>query len=307
MNGRARASGGNERFPWSIAIGRDSAPDVSVVLPSYRTASLALRSVDRIRETLQREHFSWEIIVVDDGGGDFAQDAFEGDSDVRLLRLSRNLGKGAAVSAGMRAARGRVRIFTDSDLPYDPALMPVMVTYILERGFHLVIGDRTLRGSSYHLKLGLTRRALSGVFSAFVGTLVTGGFFDTQCGLKAVRGDVADIMFRLIRIRRFAFDVELVYLALKYGADIKRVPVQLERNETSSVRVWRDSIIGAFDVLRIKYNQTTRRYQSPELAAIVAADFDSARDEYGYTRAGVEARPAGSPAASPWLPRPPFR
>lgn len=277
MSGGTRLSPGVEQSARILAIRRDVGPDLSVVLPSYRAAALALRSVDRIRETLESGRLSWEIIVVDDGGGDFEADAFVGDSSVRLLRLPRNVGKGAAVSAGMREAAGRVRIYTDADLPYDPGLMPVMAAYIMDRGFHLVIGDRTLRGSSYHLKLGLTRRALSGVFSAFVGTIVTGGFFDTQCGLKAIRGDVADVLFRLIRIDRFAFDVELVYLALKYGADIKRVPVQLERNDTSSVRVWRDSTRGAFDVLRIKYNQLTGRYGSPELAAIIAADFDSAR------------------------------
>jgi dolichyl-phosphate beta-glucosyltransferase len=276
MSGGPRLSPGSEQSARILTIRRDVTPDLSVVLPSYRAAALALRSVDRIRETLETGQLTWEIIVVDDGGGDFAADAFAGDPRVRLLRLPRNAGKGAAVSVGMREAGGRVRIYTDADLPYDPGLMPVMAAYILDRGFHLVIGDRTLRGSSYHLKLGITRRALSGVFSAFVGTIVTGGFFDTQCGLKAMRGDVADVLFRLRRINRFAFDVELVYLALKYGADIKRVPVQLERNDTSSVRVWRDSVRGAFDVLRIKYNQLTGAYSSPELAAILAADFDSA-------------------------------
>lgn len=281
MSGAARLSPGAEKSARILAIRRDVAPDLSVVLPSYRAAALALRSVDRIRATLEKGRLSWEIIVVDDGGGDFGPDAFVGDPGVRLLRLSRNEGKGAAVAAGMREAAGRVRIYTDADLPYDPELMPVMAAYILDRGFHLAIGDRTLRGSSYHLKLGITRRALSGVFSAFVGTIVTGGFFDTQCGLKAIRGDVADVLFRLIRIDRFAFDVELVYLALKYGADIKRVPVQLERNDSSSVRVWRDSVRGAFDVLRIKYNQLTGCYSSPELAAIIAADFDSARSDGG--------------------------
>ena len=276
MSGGARPSQATEKSARILAIRRDAAPDLSVVLPSYRAAALALRSVERIRETLEKGRLTWEIIVVDDGGGDFDPEAFAADPAVRLLRLSRNEGKGAAVSAGMREAAGRVRIYTDADLPYDPELMPVMAAYILDRGFHMVIGDRTLRGSSYHLKLGLTRRALSGVFSAFVGTIVTGGFFDTQCGLKAIRGDVADVLFRLIRIDRFAFDVELVYLALKYGADIKRVPVQLERNDTSSVRVWRDSVRGALDVLRIKYNQLTGCYSSPELAAIIAADFDAA-------------------------------
>lgn len=282
MSDCARPSPDAEKSARMLTIRRNAAPDMSVILPSYRAAALALRSVDRIRETLEKGRLSWEIIVVDDGGGDFDADAFAQDSAVRLLRLTRNRGKGGAVSAGMCAARGRVRIYTDADLPYDPGLLPVMAAYILDRGFHLVIGDRTLRGSSYHHKLGLTRRALSGVFSAFVGTVVTGGFFDTQCGLKAIRGDVADVLFRLVQIDRFAFDVELVYLGLHYGADIKRVPVQLERNDTSSVRVWRDSVRGAFDVLRIKHNQLTGRYRSPELAAIIAADLDLVRGDSAH-------------------------
>lgn len=214
---------------------------------------------------------------MDDGGGDFPPNAFAGEPDVRLLRLERNRGKGAAVAAGMRQARGRVRVFTDADLPYDPDLIPVIAAYILDRGFHLVIGDRTLPASSYHLRVGWTRRILSAVFSAFVGTIVTGGFFDTQCGLKGIRGDVADILFDLVRIDGFAFDVELVYLALKYGADVKRLPVRLRRNDTSSVRVWRDSFVGAVDVLRIKHNQLRGHYRSARLSAIVDADFEAAR------------------------------
>lgn len=259
-----------------------NAPDVSVILPCYRAAGLAAASVARLRQTLQETGLSWEIIVVDDGGGDFAPDALGNDANVRLLRLRSNHGKGAAVSAGMLQARGRVRIFTDVDLPYDPELIPVIVAYILDRGFHLVIGDRTLPNSSYRLKLGWTRRILSGVFSAFVGTVVTGGFFDTQCGLKGVRGDVAEVLFSLIRTKRFAFDVELVYLALAFGADVKRVPVQLRRNDTSSVRVLRDSLIGALDVLRIKHNQLRGRYRSPKLAAIIEGDFDLARSARAY-------------------------
>lgn len=254
-------------------------PEVSVVLPCYRAAPLALRSVAELKDSLEGMPFSWEIIVVDDGGGDFPPDAFADESDVTLVRLPANRGKGAAVSAGMRGARGRVRIFTDADLPYDPELIPVIVSYIQDRGFHLVIGDRTLSGSSYTLKLGATRRVLSAVFSMFVGTMVTGGFFDTQCGLKGMRADVAEALFALSRIEGFAFDVELVYLALAYGADIKRVPVRLLRNETSSVRVWRDSLRGAFDVLRIKYNQLRGYYTSPELAAIVSRDFEAARSK----------------------------
>lgn len=61
-------------------------------------------------------------------------------------------------------------------------------------------------------------------------------------GLKGFRGDVADELFSLQSVDRFAFDVELIYLALTYGLEIKRIPVMLETNSTSSVRLGRDAM-----------------------------------------------------------------
>ena len=251
-------------------------PDLSVVLPSFRAAALALRSVGRLREFLERGELSWEIVVVDDGGGDFAIDEWVADDRVRLLSLPRNRGKGAAVRAGMLAARGEVRVFTDVDLPYGLELLPTIVHYVKERRFHLVIGDRTLSESSYRTEISWTRRLASALYSDFVGRVVTGGFFDTQCGLKGVRGDVADCIFALLRIERFAFDVELVYVALKHRLDIKRIPVRLINNETSSVRLLRDAPRGFADVLGIKLRQIQGAYESPELDEILQRDFVAA-------------------------------
>jgi hypothetical protein len=103
--------------------------------------------------------------------------------------------------------------------------------------------------------------------------MVTGGFFDTQCGLKGVRGDVADTLFALQRLERFAFDVEVIYLALYHRLDIKRIPVRLRNNETSSVRLLRDSARGVLDVFRIKYHQVRGDYESAALAALVRDEF----------------------------------
>jgi len=248
-------------------------PDVSIVLPCYRAARLASESVQRMQAFMETTGLDWELIVVDDGGGDFPAGDATVDGIASLIRLERNQGKGAAVGAGMAAARGRVRVYTDVDLPYDLSLIPVIVSLVLERRFHLVIGDRTLPDSRYRAELSLGRRLASGVFTQIVGTLVTGGFFDTQCGLKGMRGDVADELFRLRRIDRFAFDVELVYLALHHRLDIKRIPVQLRANETSSVRLFRDSARGMSDVLSIKYHQLRGRYASPMLASMVRQEF----------------------------------
>ncbi len=254
-----------------------SPPDLSVILPCYRAAALARHSVSELTSFLADRRLTWEIIVVDDGGGDFSGDALSHDNSVRLLKLPHNQGKGAAVRAGMLAASGRVRIFTDVDLPYDLELLPVMAEYIQHHSFHLVVGDRTLPGSSYPLDVGWQRRMASTLCSTLVGTMVTGGFFDTQCGLKGFRGDVAEAIFRKSRIDRFAFDVEVLYLALLYRLDIKRLPVQLRNNETSSVRLLRDATRMLGDILSLKYHQVRGAYQCPELEQIVTREFEQVR------------------------------
>jgi glycosyltransferase involved in cell wall biosynthesis len=219
---------------------------------------------------------SWEIIVVDDGGGDFEGDAFVNEANVRLLKLPRNQGKGAAVRAGMLAATGRVRVFTDIDLPYDLELLPTIERLISKGAFHVIIGDRTLSSSTYHSRTTVARRMASAVFSQFVGTVVTGGFFDTQCGIKGIRGDVAELLFPMLRLNRFAFDVELVYVALKNHLDIHRIPVQLRHNETSSVRLLRDASQGVVDVARIKWNQLHGQYESAALDDMIRSEFEAA-------------------------------
>ena len=269
-----------------------SPPEISIVLPCYRGAALARRSTAVLGAFLPAYFAAWEVLVVDDGGGDFEAGWDLGAESIRLLRLPENRGKGAAVRTGMLAARGSVRLFTDVDLPFDLELIPVTAGIIRSHGFHLGVGDRTLPQSSYHLDVGWKRRLASAVFSRYVGTFLTGGFFDTQCGFKAFRADVAEALFGMARIDRFAFDVELLYLALLHQVDIKRIPVELRNNETSAVRLVRDSLRMLLDVGRIRLFASRGLYRSPGLAAIVARDFDQ-------MRAATLAAPArGADAAS---------
>lgn len=252
---------------------------LSVVLPCYKASGRALKSAQALASFLSQRVQRWEIIVVDDGGGDFPHSPFGKDwgpnGSIRLIRLPRNRGKGAAVSAGMRAATGAVRVFTDVDLPYGMAPILLLESIIRTRRIHVVIGDRTFPQSRYVADLPLMRRAASRVFSLVTATLVTGGFFDTQCGLKGFRGDVADKLFALQRLERFSFDVELIYLALAYGLEIKRVPVILERNDTSSVRIGRDALRSLADLARLRLNRFRGRYDCPRLKELVADECNS--------------------------------
>jgi dolichyl-phosphate beta-glucosyltransferase len=247
--------------------------ELSVIIPCYRAAALARQSVNALRIALPQFSSSWELIIVDDGGGDFQDNEWDQDPFVRLLRLPVNRGKGAAIRAGLLEACGTARIFTDVDLPFGVKLFPIILDILLHHRVHLVIGDRTRRQSSYSLRVSASRKLASAVFSKFVGTMVTGGHFDTQCGLKALRGDVADVLCPHLRIDRFACDVELLYVALKHHLDIKGIPVKLEQNTTTSVRLVRDSLQSMLDVLRIKLWQLKGGYSIPALDEIVERDF----------------------------------
>jgi dolichyl-phosphate beta-glucosyltransferase len=244
-----------------------SGPAVSLVIPAYNSSGYLDANVSRVLDFYARAGVEGEIVVVDDGSTDGTAESVAADARVRVLRRP-HAGKGAALRAGMMATTGAICGFTDADLPYGTESLPLAISYIRDRRYHAVIGDRTLPGSAY-ASTGFLRTAVSEFASFSFRTMVTGGIYDTQCGFKLFRGDVGREVFRLSRISGFAIDVELIYLVLKYRLDIKRIPVRLERNAPSSVRVVRDSAAAFRDIATIRWNWATGRYRSPLLVNLL--------------------------------------
>lgn len=242
-------------------------PAVSLVMPAFNSVRYADDNVGRALSFFETAGVDGEVVVADDGSTDGTADSIRSDPRVTVLRLPHR-GKGSAVRAGMAVATGEIRAFTDGDLPYGLGRLPLAMRYIRERRYHAVIGDRTLPGSDYE-STGLLRTLVSEVASFAFRTLVTGGIYDTQCGFKVFRGDVAAEVFRLARVDGFAIDVEIIYLLLKYRLDLKRIPVVLERNAPSSVHVVRDSTRAFRDIATIRWNWSTGRYRSLVLAALL--------------------------------------
>ena len=90
------------------------------------------------------------------------------------------------------------------------------------------------------------------IFNAMVKALVFGGFHDTQCGFKLFTSKAAKDIFRVARIDGFAFDVEVLFLAMKMGYRVREVPVRWLNSVHSKVRVFRDSFRMFLDLLRIR-------------------------------------------------------
>jgi dolichyl-phosphate beta-glucosyltransferase len=214
--------------------------DLSLIIPIYNGAAYAANSAGLAHSYLSSiPNLSFEIIFVDDGSSDATSEILKSInlSGVRVLTLPANQGKFGAIKAGMSAASGACRIFTDGDVPYELEAIQYIHSIISKRQVHVVVGDRNLRGSEYAEQLTPIRSVVTHIFSFFVRILVTGGLFDTQCGLKGFRGDVADALFPMLRDSGFSGDVELLYVCLKYNLEIKRIPVRLRRSAPSTVRV----------------------------------------------------------------------
>ena len=244
-----------------------TAAEVSLVIPAFNSVGYLADNVNQVRAFFERAGIDGEIVIVDDGSSDGTADAVVQSERVRVLRVPHR-GKGAALRAGMAVTTGLICGFTDADLPYGLDPLPLAISYIRDRRYHAVIGDRTLPGSTY-ASVGILRTVVSELASFAFRTLVTGGIYDTQCGFKVFRGDVAREVFRLSRINGFAIDVELIYLLLKYRLDLKRINVRLERNAPSSVRVMRDSAAAFLDVARIRWSWATGRYRTALLVDIL--------------------------------------
>jgi glycosyltransferase involved in cell wall biosynthesis len=274
--------------------------DLSVVIPVYNGAAFLPETLDRLQAFLDVRVPEHEIIVVDDGSTDGTAASVLPRLSARthLITLPRNQGKFAALKAGMAESTGRCCLFTDADLPYELEALPYIASLINDQGFHIVVGDRTLRHSVYRENLQPIRRLATRAFSLMVTLFVTGGLFDTQCGLKGFRGDVARSLFALLLDSGFSGDVELLYLALKYNLAIRRVPVRLKRSAPSTVRITRHAVTMVGRIARLRRNWAAGTYASPELERLSNQSYWDASEgrESSPQSAGAASRGAVQPA-----------
>ncbi|MEK7874397.1 MAG: dolichyl-phosphate beta-glucosyltransferase, partial [Chloroflexota bacterium] len=200
---------------------------LSVVIPAYNEERRIGATLLDVAEYLERQPYSSETLVVDDGSSDGTAGVVEQCArehpQVRLLRAPHG-GKGHAVKTGMLAATGEYRFLCDADLS-----MP-----ILELGkflpprltdYDIAIGSREASGAR---RIGepLARHVAGRVFNLFVRMAAVPGIQDTQCGFKCFRAEAAQALFPLQRLPGFAFDVEVLFLARRAGLRVVEVPIE---------------------------------------------------------------------------------
>ena len=232
-------------------------PVRSLVIPMYDEGTRIGRTIAALADSPLRRS-GVEFVLVDDGSGDGTPTiaarelAAHGLDDSQVVRLERNMGKGAAVRAGMLAARGEIRVFVDADLCVDTADIERCFEEIEEGRADVVYGTRAHPASSLE-RSQPAHRVLSGrTFNLLLRTLGLTDERDTQCGLKGFRASAAEDIFGRLVTERFAFDVEVLARAGRSGLRVVPLPVQWAHVDASRVPPVRDGVDMARAAIRIR-------------------------------------------------------
>ena len=268
---------------------------VSVVVPAYREEARIADTVTRIRRELDVFADDLEIIVVDDGSPDGTADAARRAGADQVVVQPQNHGKGAAVRAGVLAARGRTVAFTDADLAYSPHQLVAFVEAI-EGGYDVAIGNRHHADTDTLVGTSAVRSFGSRVVNMATSLMLLGNYRDTQCGCKAFRADAGRIVMGAGTIDGFAFDIEVLHLVERYGLSMIELPVEVVNSDTSTVRALRDGAGVLLDILRIRRLSQQARY--PQRAAN-ALPIEAGRPMMGMSDDAELTDPHMTPEAEP--------
>lgn len=242
---------------------------LSVIIPSYNEeANLDSGSLEKVYEFLKKQKYTYEVIVVDDGSSDGSVDLIKKEiKEYKNFRLIENShgGKAKAVITGFMHSKGEIVLFTDMDQA-TPIFEIEKFFPKFEDGFNLVIGSRKGRKGA-----PLVRKITAWGFSLLRGIILGLPFSDTQCGFKAfnrasiykifpvIKGEWGVVHFKGGAVNA-GFDVELLYLAKKYGFKIAEVDVEWNYVDTERVQVLKDALAAIYDMFRIRINDIRGKY-----------------------------------------------
>lgn len=247
-------------------------PELSVVIPQYNELeNLKGGVLDDVISFLQGKDYSYEVIVSDDGSIDgsldYVNDRYVIDGDVNLLN-NRHGGKAYALLKGIEASRGEYVLTTDMDQSTPLKEVEKLLPHIGE--YDIVIGSRGAKRD----QSSPFRKLASFLFSNFRRLILLRDIKDTQCGFKLFKCGVAKELFpkldavqiddEVTEWRVSAFDVELLFMAKRFGYTIKEVEVSWsdeDQSNTKKRKFVKESVDMLKELLTVRLNGFKGKYK----------------------------------------------
>lgn len=233
------------------SINDPASVELSVIVPAYNEEERLPMMMDEALEYLEERKkklkpFTYEVIVVDDGSKDKTTQTAQsycnkyGSDKIRVLTLAKNRGKGGAIRLGMFSARGRYMLFADAD-----GASKFSDFTKLENEMKNMKKDSSNRavvcGSRAHLEeesiaqRSFFRTILMKGFHFVVWFLCVRGIKDTQCGFKLLSREAAVLLFSNLHVERWAFDVDMLFLAQYFNIPVGEVAINWTEIEGSKM------------------------------------------------------------------------
>ena len=236
-------------------------PFLSIVIPAHNEEGRLPRTLGQIFVFLEKQSYGSEVIVVENGSSDrtleLASEFAARHSDMIVIHEEQR-GKGNAVRRGMLEAHGEYRFICDADLsmPIDEVnkFLPPMVNDV-----DIVIASREAPGA-VRFNEPFYRHWGGRAINLVIRLMILPGLYDTQCGFKCFRADVAENLFRQQVVMGWSFDIELLYIARRRHMRIKEIPIQWYFGKDSKVNAIRDALRMIGDIFRIHSNAWRGRY-----------------------------------------------
>ncbi len=238
-------------------------PLMTIVIPAYNEAARLPQTLERVVSFVDARPEKVDVIVVDNNSRDetgavarrFARE------HPRIQVLDQPIqGKGAAVRKGMLAATGRYAFICDADLAMPIEELPRFFPETLGE-YDIAIGSREAPGARRYNEPHY-RHLMGRVFNFVVRTLAVPRIQDTQCGFKAFRREVARDLFSIQDVNGWAFDVEVLMLALRRGYTVLEVGIPWYYGAGSRISPIKDSVDMFLEVLRIRRSVRSGKYDT---------------------------------------------
>ena len=265
----ARSSAGGD----ALAPDRAGRAHLSIVIPAYNEEQRLPATLSAVVEYLNQHRLPGEILVIDDGSRDgsarVAGEVLAGGRG-RVLRNPENRGKGFSVRRGILEAGGRWVLMMDADLSTPIEEHAKLATVARDHDLDIVIGSRGLPESQIEVRQNAMRELMGKTFNRLMRPMTGLPLRDTQCGFKLMdRARVRPLVERMI-INGFAFDVELLFLAQRFGLSMREVPVVWRNAPDSAVSMFTDPVAMLADVMRIRWRFRRGGY-NPDVAPSAGA------------------------------------
>jgi dolichyl-phosphate beta-glucosyltransferase len=252
-----------------------SIPGISIIIPCYNEENNLKRGVlDQVDQFLKKASFpNWEVLICNDASTDnsltFLKNFCKNRPSFKVIDLPHG-GKPSALWGGIQKAKYPWVLFTDMDQSTPLSEITNLIPYFPK--YDVVIGSR----GTHRTGNSLLRKIGANIFLNLRRFLLLSDITDTQCGFKAIKTNLAKEIFpRLAAVqtasqssgwRVTAYDVEMLYLAQKWGYRLKEIPVQWQNEDTSTTkgnlndRYRKESIQMAKEVYRVKMNDLKGSY-----------------------------------------------